>query len=93
MRLTTALRILRRDLVRYLRNPGRTALLFAIPLMMAAIFALVFGGGSDDGGITIRVLLWVRTTACSAGCSRGPRTARSPKAASRWCRSGPRASR
>ena len=58
MRLTTALRILRRDLVRYLRNPGRTALLFAIPLMMAAIFALVFGGGSDDGGITIRVLLW-----------------------------------
>jgi ABC-2 type transport system permease protein len=52
------LHILRRDLVRYLRNPGRTALLFAIPLMMAAIFALVFGGGGGDGGITIRVLLW-----------------------------------
>jgi ABC-2 type transport system permease protein len=53
-----AFHILRRDLLRYLRNPGRTALLFAIPLMMAGIFALVFGGGGEDGGITIRVLLW-----------------------------------
>jgi ABC-2 type transport system permease protein len=53
-----AFQILRRDLLRYLRNPGRTVLLFAIPLMMAAIFALVFGGGGDDSGITIRVLLW-----------------------------------
>jgi ABC-2 type transport system permease protein len=53
-----AFHILRRDLLRYLRNPGRTALLFAIPLMMAAIFALVFGGRGDGGGITIRVLLW-----------------------------------
>jgi ABC-2 type transport system permease protein len=53
-----AFQILRRDLLRYLRNPGRTALLFAIPLMMAAIFALVFGGHGDGGGITIRVLLW-----------------------------------
>ena len=53
-----AVKILRRDLLRYLRNPGRTALLFAIPLMMAAIFALVFGGHGDDGGIVIRVLLW-----------------------------------
>jgi len=53
-----AFRILRRDLLRYLRNPGRTALLFAIPLMMAAIFAVVFGGHGDDGGIVIRVLLW-----------------------------------
>jgi len=53
-----AFHILRRDLLRYLRNPGRTALLFAIPLLMAGIFALVFGGGGEDGGITIRVLLW-----------------------------------
>jgi ABC-2 type transport system permease protein len=54
----TALRILRRDLLRYLRNPGRTAMLFAIPLMMAAIFAVVFGGGGGESGITIKVLLW-----------------------------------
>lgn len=53
-----ALQILRRDLLRYLRNPGRTLMLFAIPLMMAAIFAVVFGGGGGGGGITIRVLLW-----------------------------------
>jgi len=53
-----AFQILRRDLLRYLRNPGRIALLFAIPLMMAAIFALVFGGRGDGVGITIRVLLW-----------------------------------
>ncbi len=50
------LAIVRRDLVRYLRNPVRTAMLFAIPLMLAAIFALVFGGGG--GQITIRVLLF-----------------------------------
>ena len=37
-----ALNIVRRDLLRYLRNPGRTALLFALPLVMSAIFALVF---------------------------------------------------
>ena len=53
----TPLRILRRDLLRYLRNPGRTAMLFAIPLMMAVIFAVVFSGGGDDG-VTIKVLLW-----------------------------------
>ena len=52
------IRILRRDLLRYLRNPGRTAMLFAIPLMMAAIFAVVFGSGGGGGGVTIRVLLW-----------------------------------
>jgi ABC-2 type transport system permease protein len=52
-----AIQILRRDLLRYVRNPGRTAMLFAIPLMMAAIFAVVFSGGGG-GGITIRVLLW-----------------------------------
>ncbi len=49
--------ILRRDLVRYWRNPLRTALLFALPLVMAAIFALVFGGGGTDQ-ITIKVLLF-----------------------------------
>ncbi len=52
-----ALAILRRDLKRYLRNPVRTALLFSMPLVMAAIFALVFGGGGTDE-ISIKVLLW-----------------------------------
>jgi len=51
------LAILRRDLNRYRRNPIRTAMLFALPLVMAAIFALVFGGGGADE-ISIRVLLW-----------------------------------
>ena len=49
--------ILRRDLNRYRRNPVRTALLFALPVVMAGIFALVFaGGGVDEIGIS--VLLW-----------------------------------
>ncbi len=48
--------ILRRDLKRYLRNPVRTGLLFSMPLVMAAIFAVVFGGGVEE--ISIRVLLW-----------------------------------
>ncbi|MEX1310313.1 MAG: hypothetical protein AB1Z65_07840, partial [Candidatus Sulfomarinibacteraceae bacterium] len=49
--------ILRRDLNRYRRNPARTALLFSLPLVMASVFALVFGGGGVDA-ISIRVLLW-----------------------------------
>ena len=49
--------ILRRDLNRYRRNPVRTALLFALPLVMASIFALVFGGGGVDN-ITVEILLW-----------------------------------
>ncbi len=52
-----ALNILRRDLTRYWRNPLRTALLFAIPVVMSAVFALAFGGGGTDG-ITITVLLF-----------------------------------
>ncbi len=52
-----ALRILRRDLVRYWRNPVRTALLFALPLVMAAVFALVFGTGGGGDQITITILL------------------------------------
>jgi len=52
-----ALAILSRDLNRYRRNPVRTALLFAMPLVMAAIFALVFGGGGVED-ISIKVLLW-----------------------------------
>ena len=52
-----ALSIVRRDLVRYARNPGRTALLFALPLVMAGIFTLVFGGGGVED-IKIRVLLF-----------------------------------
>ncbi|MEE4272225.1 MAG: ABC transporter permease [Thermoanaerobaculales bacterium] len=46
-----------RDLNRYRRNPGRTALLFALPLVMSGLFALVFGGGGG-GDVSIRVLLW-----------------------------------
>jgi len=53
----TALDIVRRDLVRYRRNPIRTALLFAIPLVMSAIFALAFGGGGATD-IAIKVLLF-----------------------------------
>lgn len=52
-----AVAIVRRDLVRYIRNPVRTAMLFAVPLMLAGIFALVFGGGGVDQ-ISIRVLLF-----------------------------------
>lgn len=49
--------IVRRDLIRYLRNPVRTAMLFAVPLMLSGIFALVFGGSGADR-ITVRVLLY-----------------------------------
>jgi ABC-2 type transport system permease protein len=52
-----ALNVVRRDLVRYWRNPIRTALLFALPLVMSAIFALVFGGGGADQ-ITLKILLF-----------------------------------
>ena len=52
-----ALAIVRRDLVRYLRNPMRTAMLFAVPLMLSGIFALVFGGSGVDQ-ISIKVLLF-----------------------------------
>ena len=52
-----ALAILRRVLNRDRRNPVRTALLFAMPLVMAAIFAVVFGGNGVEE-ISIRVLLW-----------------------------------
>jgi ABC-2 type transport system permease protein len=52
-----ALRILRRDLLRFIRNPVRTALLFAMPLVLAGIFVVVFGGNNAED-ITIRVLLW-----------------------------------
>lgn len=51
------LALVRRDLARYRRNPLRTALLFALPLVMAGIFALVFGGGGPEE-LSIRVLLW-----------------------------------
>ncbi|MCD4749154.1 MAG: ABC transporter permease [Thermoanaerobaculales bacterium] len=52
-----ALRIVLRDLKRLIRNPVRTALLFALPLMLAGIFTLVFGGDGGDG-ISIRVLVY-----------------------------------
>lgn len=51
-----ALAILRRDLVRFARNPVRTALLFSVPIVFAGIFALVFGGGGV-GDITVTVLV------------------------------------
>ena len=51
------IQILRRDLIRYWRNPLRTALLFAIPLVMTAVFALAFGSGGTEA-ITITVLLF-----------------------------------
>ncbi len=53
----TTLEIVRRDLLRYARNPLRTALLFAIPLVLAGMFALAFGGGAAEQ-VSIRVLLW-----------------------------------
>jgi len=51
------LSLVRRDLTRFARNPVRTALMFAIPLGMSAIFALIFGGGGGQPAITIRVLV------------------------------------
>jgi len=51
------LAIVRRDLDRHRRNPVRTALLFAMPLVVAGVFGLAFGGG-DSAEISIRVLLW-----------------------------------
>lgn len=51
------LMIVLRDLRRMVRNPVRTALLFALPLMLAGIFALVFGGDSVSE-ISIRVLVY-----------------------------------
>lgn len=54
-----ALAIVRRDLLRYLRNPVRTALLFSTPLVVAAIFVAVFGGGGSRGNeVTITILLF-----------------------------------
>ncbi len=50
------LAIVRRDLVRFARSPGRTALLLAVPLVLAGMFTLVFGGGGPDE-IVIRVLI------------------------------------
>jgi ABC-2 type transport system permease protein len=52
-----ATQILRRDLIRYWRNPLRTALLFSLPLVMTAVFALAFASGGTDS-ITIKVLLF-----------------------------------
>ena len=49
--------IIRRDLVRYARNPGRTALMFAMPIVMAGIFTLVFGGGGVEN-ISIKILFF-----------------------------------
>jgi ABC-2 type transport system permease protein len=52
-----ALALVRRDLLRYVRNPMRAVLLLAIPLVLAGVFVLVFGGGGGSG-VTIEVLVW-----------------------------------
>ncbi len=51
-----ALAIVRRDLLRFVRSPLRTALLFAVPLVLAGIFSLVFGSGGPDA-LVLRVLV------------------------------------
>ncbi len=55
--MAAALQILLKDLRRMVQNPMRTALLFAMPLMLAGIFVLVFGGDGPEK-ITIRVLVF-----------------------------------
>jgi ABC-2 type transport system permease protein len=50
------LRIVRRDLLRLIRNPVRTFLLFSLPLSMAGLFALAFSRDTQED-IRIRVLL------------------------------------
>lgn len=52
----TLLALVARDAVRFLRNPSRVLLTLAVPLALAGIFSLVFGGGGVDP--RIRVLLW-----------------------------------
>jgi len=54
---TAPLALIRRDLLRLIRNPGRTSVHFAIPLVLAAVMVLVFGG-SGPPQITIRLLVW-----------------------------------
>lgn len=49
--------LIKRDLVRMIRNPVRTALLFAFPLMLAGIFTLVFGGEPGES-ISITMLVY-----------------------------------
>lgn len=51
-----ALSVVRRDLLRLIRSPVRTALLFAVPLVLAGVFSLVFGGGGPSE-IVLRVLV------------------------------------
>jgi ABC-2 type transport system permease protein len=53
-----ALHIVRRDLIRFVRNPVTTALLFALPLAMAGIFTLIFGSTGGGEGISVRVLVY-----------------------------------
>ncbi|RMF72229.1 MAG: ABC transporter permease [Acidobacteria bacterium] len=54
--MAATLAIVRRDLVRWARNPGRLVLLLGMPLALAAIFALAFGTGGE-AGLTVRVLV------------------------------------
>lgn len=44
-------------MMRYIRSPVRTALMFAIPLLLAGIFTIVFSGGGAEG-IRIRIFLY-----------------------------------
>lgn len=49
--------IVRRDFLRLLRSPVRTALLFSVPLLMALLMAFAFGG-SGPSQVTLEVLVW-----------------------------------
>lgn len=57
MKGSTIRAIVRRDLLRYVRSPGRTALLLLMPLTIAATFAVVFGGGGPDE-VKLHVLVY-----------------------------------
>lgn len=68
--MSPVLAILRRDLVRMARSPLRTATLFAVPLLLAAIMALAFGGGSGSA-ITMTVLVWDQDQTLLTGLLKG----------------------
>lgn len=80
--MAPALAILRRDLVRMARSPVRTALLFAVPLLLAAIMALAFGGGSGPS-ITMTVLVWDEDQTLLTGLLKGASDA-DPRLELRW---------
>ncbi|RMG44927.1 MAG: ABC transporter permease [Acidobacteria bacterium] len=48
--------LIRRDLLRWWRNPGRLAFLLALPLVLSAIFALAFGTGERTPHVRVLLL-------------------------------------